>query len=70
MYILMNKKLDLQPFLCRLLVLLVVFDTIFLIAEFLLYSLPVLYDEYSDHAYPLIAPKILIPVSQVRTNVA
>ena len=66
MYILLRKKLDLQPFLCRLLILLVVFDTIFLVAEFSLYSLPELNHFYYKHYYPRLAPKLLIPLSQVR----
>ena len=65
MYILLRRKLDLQPFLCRLLILLVIFDTIFLVAEFLLYSLPELNDYYVSYYYPHFAPKLLIPVSQV-----
>lgn len=68
MYILLKKKLDLQPFLCRLLILLVVFDTIFLVAEFSLYSLPELNNFYFDHYYPRLAPKLLIPLSQVRMS--
>ena len=68
MYILLRKKLDLQPFLCRLLILLVVFDTIFLVAEFSLYSLPELNDFYREHHYPRLAPKLLIPLSQVRMS--
>ena len=68
MYILLRKKLDLQPFLCRLLILLVVFDTVFLVAEFSLYSLPELNDFYYHHYYPRLAPKLLIPLSQVRNK--
>lgn len=68
MFILLKKKLDLQPFLCQLLVLLVIFDTVFLIADFLTYSLPVLSKYYHDHVYPVLSPLCLLPLSQVRTK--
>ena len=63
--ILISKKLDLQPFLCRLLILLVAFDTIFLATDFFTYSLPLLSNNYDENLNPLLAPKLLIPVSQI-----
>ena len=65
MFILLKRKLDLQPFLTQLLVLLVVFDTVFLIADFLTYSMPVLSQYYHDYIYPRLCPKFLLPLSQV-----
>ncbi len=66
MFVLLRRRLDLQPFLRKLLVLLTCFDTAFLVSEFLLYSLPLLYPAYRHNVYPFIAPKMLIPISQVR----
>ena len=91
MFILLRKKLDLQPFLCRyykkkkkrqrnesccflpyvllkysrLLILLIVFDTVFLITDFMTYSLPMLNDYYHDYIYPKLSPLFLLPLSQV-----
>ena len=68
MCILLSRKLDLQPFLCQLLVLLVVFDTIFLITDFLTYSLPLLNRYYQAYIYPTLSPYFLLPISQVNIN--
>lgn len=50
-YILMWRKLDLQVFLRRLLVLLAVFDTLFLVSNFLSYSLQMLSQVKSPPSY-------------------
>ena len=65
MYILLRTKLDLHPFLRRLLIFLVASDSIFLVTDFLLNSLPLLNDHYYYFVKPVIAPKFLIPVGQI-----
>jgi len=54
-WVLATRRLDLQPFLCRLLIALVAFDTVFLVADFLTYSLPMLSLTYADWLYPVIS---------------
>lgn len=65
MFILIFRRLDLQPFLRRLLVLLVVFDTIFLLATIFTYSLPILSKDFYDNAHPVVGPKFFIPITQI-----
>lgn len=65
MFILLRRKLDLQPFLCRLLVLLVIFDTIFLFTDFVNFSLPSLSNFFERVVKPKVGPHFMIPLSQI-----
>ncbi|XP_059082321.1 G-protein coupled receptor daf-37-like [Tigriopus californicus] len=63
--ILATQKLDLHSFLRHILIALAVFDIIFLVTTFFLYSLPLFSSGYHDHFYQILAPKLLIPLSQI-----
>eukprot|EP00095_Tigriopus_kingsejongensis_P005688 maker-scaffold158_size296719-snap-gene-1.19 protein:Tk05688 transcript:maker-scaffold158_size296719-snap-gene-1.19-mRNA-1 annotation:"hypothetical protein Y032_0065g3677" len=64
-FILLTKKVDLHGFLRHILIYLAIFDSVFLLATFALYSLPLLSEDYQQYLYKVLAPKFLIPISQI-----
>ena len=61
-YILRNEEVKLQPIFVEVLCCLSVFDNLFLLGAFLLYSLPQLFTSYAQYAFHFLAP-YLYPVT-------
>lgn len=64
-YLISKKKLDLQPYLRKLMIALSTYDSLFLISAFFLISLPMLSPSYDYNLKNLLTPLILTPLCQI-----
>ena len=63
--VLKRDTLDLHHFYRRLLILLAVWDTLFLVSNFFAFGLPLLSPEYDIYIAPEVSPKFLMPMAQI-----
>ncbi|TRY60950.1 hypothetical protein TCAL_11534, partial [Tigriopus californicus] len=64
-YLISKKKLELQPYLRKLMIALSTYDSLFLISAFFLISLPMLSPSYDYNLKNLLTPLILTPLCQI-----